>query len=145
MNGLYLVVSDTTIVENCIFKPFSFPHPTYASNRNLLNTFGRELWSNQPRIIPVKLSQNPVSDFRGEVLVKLLTDGRMAVSIKRNDNRFVHKLLGMRRYGHHTIRYVSIRKRPIWLFTIRYDTDSCKNSFFSQYSHSFIYYHQRWT
>ena len=42
----------------------------------------------------MKLSQNPVSDFRGEVLVKLLTDdGQMAVSIKSNDNRFVHNKL----------------------------------------------------
>ena len=30
--------------------------------------------------------------------------------------------LGMRRYGHHTTRYVSIQKEAIWLLTIRYDT-----------------------
>ena len=37
--------------------------------------------------------------------------------------------LGMRRYGHHTIRYVSIRRESIWLFSIRYDTDNnCKNT-----------------
>jgi len=33
-------------------------------------------------------------------------------------------ILGMRRYGHHTIRYVSIRRETIWLFSIRYDTDN---------------------
>jgi len=32
--------------------------------------------------------------------------------------------LGMRRYGHHTIRYVSIQRETIWLFSIRYDTDN---------------------
>ena len=38
-------------------------------------------------------------------------------------------VLGMRRYGHHTIRYVSIRRETIWLFSIRYDTDNnCKNT-----------------
>jgi len=31
-------------------------------------------------------------------------------------------ILGMRRYGHHTIRYVSIQRETIWLFSIRYDT-----------------------
>jgi len=35
--------------------------------------------------------------------------------------------LGMRRYGHLTIRYVSIQRETIWLFSIRYDTDNnCK-------------------
>jgi len=39
------------------------------------------------------------------------------------------KTLGMRRYGHLTIRYVSIRRETIWLFSIRYDTDNnCKNT-----------------
>jgi len=28
----------------------------------------------------------------------------------------------MRRYGHHTIRYVSIQRQTIWLFSILYDT-----------------------
>jgi len=37
--------------------------------------------------------------------------------------------IGMRRYGHLTIRYVSIRRETIWLFSIRYDTDNnCKNT-----------------
>ena len=37
--------------------------------------------------------------------------------------------VGMRRYGHLTIRYVSIRRGTIWLFSIRYDTDNnCKNT-----------------
>ena len=42
---------------------------------------------------------------------------------------FCQWMLGMRRYGHHTIRYVSIRREAIWLFSIRYDTDNnCINT-----------------
>ena len=53
-------------------------------------------------------------------------------------------LIGMRRYGQLTIRYVSIRRETIWLFSIRYDTDNnCKNKKHSQYSHPFIYDHNR--
>jgi len=38
-------------------------------------------------------------------------------------------LIGMRRYSHHTIRYISIRRETIWLFSIRYNTDNnCKNT-----------------
>ena len=51
----------------------------------------------------------------------------------------------MRRYGHHTIRYVSIRRETIWLFSIRYDTIRniiVKIQTFT-ISHPFIYEHNR--
>ena len=54
----------------------------------------------------------------------------------------------MRRYGHHTIRYVSIRRETIWLFSIRYDTirydtdNNCKNTNIHNI-HIFFYEHNR--
>jgi len=54
MKALGLVVSDKKIFENCILKTyFLTPWPTYATNQNHLNNFGRgpprgrscEVWS----------------------------------------------------------------------------------------------------
>jgi len=54
MKAQGLVVSDKKIFENCILKPYCFtPWPTYATNWNGLNNFGRgphrdhscEVWS----------------------------------------------------------------------------------------------------
>ena len=54
MKALGLVVSDKKIFENCILKTyFLTPKPTYATNQNHLNHFGRgpprdhscEVWS----------------------------------------------------------------------------------------------------
>ena len=48
-------------------------------------------------------------------------------------------ILGMRRYGHLTIRYVSIRRETIWLFSIRYDTDNnCKNPFIHEHNRGML-------
>jgi len=63
MKALGLVVSDKKIFENCILKTYVLtPWPTYATNQNHLNNFGR----GHPGIIPVKFGPNPMSGFRGE-------------------------------------------------------------------------------
>ena len=55
MKALGLVVSDKNIFENCVLKTyFLTPWPTYATNQNHLNNFGKgpprdhacEVWSN---------------------------------------------------------------------------------------------------
>jgi len=63
MKALGLVVSDKKIFENCILKIyFLTPWPSYATNWNGLNSFGREHLG----IIPVEFGQNLISGFRGE-------------------------------------------------------------------------------
>jgi len=63
MKVLGLVVSDKKIFENCILKTyFLTPSPTYATNQNHLNNFGRVY----PGVIPLNFGQNPMSGFRGE-------------------------------------------------------------------------------
>ena len=62
MKALGLVVSDK-IFESCILKTyFLTPWPTYVTNRNHLNNFGR----GHLGIIPVEFGQIPFSGSREE-------------------------------------------------------------------------------
>jgi len=55
MKAMGFVVSDKKIFESCILKTYFLTlWPTYATNSNNLNNFGR----GPPGIIPVKFGQN---------------------------------------------------------------------------------------
>jgi len=73
-----------------------------------------------------KLKKNGKNSLSGGLLVLLgVTQGSDILC------QFIRRMskLGMRRYGHHTIRYVSIQREMIWFFSIRYNTDNnCKNT-----------------
>ena len=74
MKDLGLVVSDKKIIENCILKTIFWPCDLLMQLTGMVWT---TLVEEHLGIIPVKYGQNPMSGFRGEVvLMKKLTHWR---------------------------------------------------------------------
>jgi len=81
MKALCLVVKDKKIFESCILKPyFLTPWPTYATNQNHLNNFGRGLprdhscwvWSNNNKRFKIKV----IWSFPYIIQCKIVTPGQ---------------------------------------------------------------------
>jgi len=118
MKALGLVVSEKNIFENCLLKTyFLTPWPTYATNWNGLNNFGREsprdhscdIWSKsneqfQRRCLSKKVDRRRMTD-----------DGRRRTKASHNSSPSVHEMhVNMSKWNKKVYISIVSVENPTW-------------------------------